>query len=288
MTVLDNQNRQFAQTIHSDFLIHWTGRDIDSNPNPNWNAQTASSKMPPDVVAAYVERLRSILKFGFWMTTGDDSERLKVNGSTFGKPGVARTCFTELKLSEARAHAHKFGQLGIGVKRYYVFDRLGGPMHYIQFDTENLFFPPYSSFGNDNDEVLSFFKHMCSCRPLAYDLFSESEWRIIHSEKIRERVRSRCPDRLCRFVDPKETRDRELLDFYASVKGEKPKYFLPLDGWLAIIIYPSPAVKIRARDDNAITELIRRVKATKAATGCPDYEYDMWPIEVDLAACSHF
>jgi hypothetical protein len=58
----------FDYSIHSDFLIHWTGKDIDEN-------------LIIDV------------------------------------PAVPQTCFTELKLSQSRAHAREYGRLGIGGKR---------------------------------------------------------------------------------------------------------------------------------------------------------------------------
>lgn len=281
----EKMNKQFSETIHSDFLIHWTDCDID---DPAWKAEDASARMPVEVVDSYILRLKNILKFGFWMNKGNGLERIKVNGSEFDKPSVARTCFTELKLSETRKHAEKFGRLGIGLKRYYVFDRLGGPMHYLQFNTENLFLPPYSSLCSADSEMMSFFKHMCSGRPLTYDLFSESEWRIIFSENIKKRIETRCPGRLSRFIDPKETKDKELLEFYNNIDGTKPEYFLPLDAWLAIIIYPAPEVKIKVHNNNEIKDLIKSVKSTETVTGCPDYEYEMWPIEVDLDACSHF
>ena len=183
----------------------------------------------------------------FWMKKTTDSENIRVNGQEFEKPLVARTCFTELKLSEARQHAKKFGRLGIGVKRYYLFNRLGSPMKYVQFNTQNLSFPPYSTYDKDNpqDERFSFYKHMCSGSPLTYDLFSESEWRIIYSENIKEKLKK--PDGLSLFVNPKESSDKELVQFYGSISGEKPEYFLRLNYWLAMIIYPSLDVKNKAR-----------------------------------------
>ncbi|NQU86965.1 MAG: hypothetical protein HQ541_14510 [Mariniphaga sp.] len=280
--------KQITETIHSDFLIHWTGCDIDNDLDKDWNAENASTRMSEAIVDAYIIRLKNILKFGFWMITSDVSEKLEVNDCKFDKPLIARTCFTELKLSDTRKHAQKFGRLGIGLKRFYLFDRLGGPMHYLQFNTENLFFPPYSSICSSDPELFSFFKHMCSNRPLTYDLFSESEWRIIFSENIKKKIHSRSPNRLSRFIDPKETKNQELVNFYNNIRGKKPDYFLPLDAWLAIIIYPSPEVKNKVHDNNEIKDLIKKVKSTKTVTGCPRYEYEMWPIEVDLDACSHF
>ena len=219
-----------------------------------------------------------------------DPESIKVNGRKFKKPLVARTCFTELKLSQVREHAKKFGRLGIGLKRYFLFDRLGGPMKYVQFDTFNLFFPPFSYYDKEDPECekYSFYKHMCSCKPLTYDLFSESEWRIIYSENIKKKLKENASKRLDLFADPKESNNKELMQFYNKIQGEKPEYFLPLDAWLAIIIYPSPDVKNRACNDNEIKNLIKEAKSKNPATGCPRYECEMWPIEIDLDACRNF
>lgn len=281
-------NKPFTETIHSDFLIHWIGKDIDKKLDKDWNPEKPSSRMAEEVVKAYIDRLENTLKFGLWMKESNTSEILKINGNEFDKPKVARTCFTELKLSEVRKHAQKFGRLGIGLKRYYVFDRLGGPMHYLQPDTENLFFPPYLSFSDTDKELISFFKPMCSKRHLTYDLFSESEWRIIYSENIKDKIKDKCPDRLRLFVDPRKTEDKELLDFYNNIEGDEPKYLLPLDALLSIIIYPSPEVKNAARNNSEIQEAIKEVKSKETIKGCPKYEKEMWPIEVDLDACSHF
>ena len=293
----------FDYAIHSDFLIHWTGADDiderDKDNNQNWcKPGKDKSETTEHETESYIKRLRDILKFGFWMNKKTDSETIKVNDQTFEKPLVARTCFTELKLSEARKHAKKFGRLGIGVKRCYLFNRLGGPMKYVQFNTENLFFPPYSICNENNPEFekLSFYKHMCSRKPLTYDLFSESEWRIIYSENIKEKLKNQKLDRLSLFVNPKESNDEELKQFYDSIQGERPEYFLPLDGWFAMIIYPSLDVKNEAqkyiREQNKengkieyklndIQKEITRIKEDKIEDG-------NWPIEVDLDACRNF
>jgi hypothetical protein len=279
--------KQFTETIHSDFLIYWTGKEF----NGDWDPEKSSNKLSSDFVNAYIERLKSILKYGLWMMGSNTQHCIEINGQEISKPSVARTCFTELKLSEVRKHAYKFGRLGIGVKRYFLFDRLGGPMKYVQFKTHNLSFPPYSNrYAKDSVdyELLSFYKHMCSTRPLTYDLFSESEWRIIYSENIKKKLQKYAPKHLELFKDPTELTDSELRRFYDNIQGSKPEYFLPLDAWLSIIIYPSPEVKNEARKNTEISNLIRSVKTNKPATGCPLYEHDMWPIEVDLDACSHF
>lgn len=286
--------RQFTETIHSDFLIHWTGKDIDENLQPDWNAKKSSITNDKKIVDAYLERLKNILKYGLWMTRDDAIERLRVNRQNppFEIPSVPRICFTELKLSEARKHAQKFGRLGIGVKRYFLFDRMGSPMIYIQFETENIFFPPYSDWFNKTKkeyELYLFFKHMCSGRPLTYDLFSESEWRIIFSENIKKILGDNNRNEiLSLFIDPKNTTIQEIKNFYLSLQGKKPEYLIPLDRWLSIIIFPSPQVKIAADKNQEIQQLIEEVKNRPSRTGCPDYEKQMKPIEVDLDACNHF
>lgn len=285
-------DRPFKEVIHSDFLIHWTGKDIDMKYHSDWNPSKASLTNKK-TTEAYLKRLKDILKYGLWMTKDESQEVLRVNGQEFKKPLVARACFTELKLSEARNHAGKFGRLGIGVKRYFLFDRLGSPMVYIQSGTENIFFPPYSNWFNESQkeyELFCFFKHMCSGRPLTYDLFSESEWRIIYSESIKKiLVENTRTDIASLFRDPKDKKDKEIYNFYVSLtESKKPEYLIPLDSWFSIIIYPSPQVKISAYKDAEIRNLIGKVKARKSRTGCPDYERQMMPIELDLDACSHF
>lgn len=281
----------FDYAIHSDFLIHWTGKDIDNEYDKQWyKSDKSKTNKNFDVTGKYIKRLHDILKHGLWMNKKPDPETIKVNDQEFKKPLVARTCFTELKLSEVRKHAKKCGRLGIGLKRYYLFDRLGGPMKYLQFDTLNLFFPPYSVYDkyNPDHEKFSFYKHMCSGKPLTYDLFSESEWRIIYSENIKKKLKRAAPERLSLFVDPKESDCKELKQFYDGIQMEKPEYFLPLDAWLAMIIYPSPEVKIEARQNHEINYWIQVAKSKKPVTGCPRYEHEMWPVEVDLDACRNF
>lgn len=54
--------------VHSDFLIHWTGKDIDQFYQPNWYADH-SSKTNDAAENAYRKRLADILQFGLWMTS---------------------------------------------------------------------------------------------------------------------------------------------------------------------------------------------------------------------------
>jgi hypothetical protein len=263
---------------HSDLLIHWTGKDIDSR--NLFEAQRNSE---------YFERLKVILKYGLWMTSPSKQESIEVNGQKFNKPKIARTCFTELKLSVTEDHAKSYGSLGFGVKRYFLFDRLGLPIHYCQFKTENLFFPPYSNFliTPQGSEMITFFKHMCSGRPLNYDLYNESEWRIIFSGDIRKRlVKNNQRKRADLFVDPKSTSDTDIKSFYARLGKYKPEYLIPLDPWLGIIIYPNLKVKKKAVEDKETRDLLKVISNRPTVTGCS--ERGCMPIELDLGACKQF
>ena len=117
------------QAIHSDFIIHWTGGDIDKKYDKCWHKEESSKTIKEEIMEPYMERLKSILKYGLWMTIDEEEDKsLKELGIC--RPCVARTCFTELKLSETRTHAKRYGRLGIGFKRPFLFERFGRPMNY--------------------------------------------------------------------------------------------------------------------------------------------------------------
>ena len=259
------------KAIHSDFLIHWSGKDIEKSPD-NKDDQ-------------YLERLRSILKYGLWMTEDESPEVLNINDNLFTKPLTPRTCFSELKLSESDEHAKEYGRLGIGVKRYFLFDRLGSPLFYIQEGTKNLFFPPFQSA---NGHVHDFFKHMCIKTPKDYKYYNESEWRIVYSEEIKEELIKNNLNEINNLFDsPFDQEEKERFEFFSGLKPKKaPSYLMPLDPWLAIIIYPNLNVKNKALTDKEIRGLLDVISQRKTRTGCP--ERGCKPIELDLAACRNF
>ena len=265
---------------HSDILIHWTGSDIDE--------RNISDTEKNDL---YFDRVKSTLKFGLWMRKPKAPEKIEVNGAEINKPDIARTCFTELKLSASEDHAKLYGRLGFGVKRYFLFDRLGAPINYCQFGTYNLFFPPFSDAitrDASGAELLSFFKHMCSGRPLRYDLYNESEWRIVFSENIRTKLLSSGRgDRANLFVNPTTTDKADVREFYTRLpQDQRQEYLMPLDPWLAIIIYPNLKVKTCCIECQEIRDMIKDISVRPTVTGCP--ERGCYPMELDVAACKHF
>ena len=104
------------KSVHSDFLIHWTGDDIDKDYDSNW-WQSNKSEPNKAIIEPYLRRLKYILRYGLWMN--QEKGFVEFNGKKIKIPSVARACFTELRLSEARKHAQKFGRLGIGFKRFF-------------------------------------------------------------------------------------------------------------------------------------------------------------------------
>ena len=97
------------------------------------------------------------------MTKNDEDRYVIIEGEKIKRPDVARTCFTELRLSDAQEHAKKFGSLGIGFKRFFLFERLGSPMVYFHPIRRNYFFPPLFQ-GKIDGHLNSYF--MCFLKPM--------------------------------------------------------------------------------------------------------------------------
>ena len=92
------------------------------------------------------------------------------------------------------------------------------------------------------------------------------------------------------FEDPKEY--HEYYNTLDKVKDkDKPKYLIPLDAWLSMIIYPNLDVKNRAQRCKGIRAPIKKIKIDdykEITYPCPKNESENAPIEVDLDACSNF
>ncbi len=258
-----SEDFSYDYAIHSDFLIHWTGgRKGDFDCNVDWQIKRRS-QTNEELTGKYLTRLKSILKYGFWMTE-DEENTLKE---------IPQTCFTELKLSQARNHAKKYGRLGIGVKRLFALDRGGRPLVYFSKGTGGKVFDQlYQTCLTSipNDPALNFFKKMHEGKGFDYRYFFESEWRIIgkHENKY--------------FLDPKKA----FPEYYATLSGreqQKLKFLMPVDKWLGIIIYPSLEVKREAFKDEEIRMLLDQRSNNNASP-----EQGIWPIELDLDACRNF
>ncbi|MGH9819679.1 MAG: abortive infection system antitoxin AbiGi family protein, partial [Pyrinomonadaceae bacterium] len=121
--------------------------------------------------------------------TEEQEIKLSCGGETLLIPATPKVCFTELKLSESRKHARQYGRLGIGVKRPFLFRRSGRPLLYYGFHewTKNDKFLEACAKELQNKDLLNFFKPMNSSETLNYDLYGESEWRIIYFKELLEK-----------------------------------------------------------------------------------------------------
>ena len=108
--------------IHSGFLVHWTGKDIDE----------IQGDAGGDGQQRYLDRLIDDLKHGLYTKrTSEDSIRYwKVKG-------IVRLCFTEIRLSQAERHAKRYGRLGIGFTRDFIMNKGGRPAIYVPYVANN-------------------------------------------------------------------------------------------------------------------------------------------------------
>jgi len=238
----------------------------------------------------YLERLKSILKYGLWLNGSKEDEcefvcrdQEKKRPCLQGKrPLREKVCFTELKLSQARPHAARYGRLGIAFKRPFVIERGGLPaLYYPQWSQEWLksLENPTMDFSGD--------LQACLMKPIGvgvrkdrHKYFDESEWRIL------------CTDWLIKKYAKKPTRYPSFRKSLGTTKG--PHYLLPVQSkWLAMIIYPSIQVLCESQRDREIRRLLKKIKnANKVLpehtlqTG--PYEGYTLPVEMDLDNCRNF
>ena len=278
----------FDYAIHSDILIHWTGKDLDCRLDPHWWENDKSLTCHnPQLDDLYLERLLNILKYGIWLTN-EPSKTYNMNSkNSFTLPSVNRVCFTELKVSQSRVHAKAYGRLGIGVKRPFVFEREGRPVSYFGYPSvlpnDKFLHHCIDSFSDKN--FLQFFKPMNSTNSLNYDFYSESEWRIIESLNLFTEKK---------LLNPRDNNNIEENNFYnnlSQVGMNILKSLLPLDGWLSMIILPSLSIKNKLNDPNHKIGTAIKTEIKKIKTSCccaNNVEGGVMPIEFDLDVCRNF
>ncbi len=212
--------------MRSDFLIHWTGKDIALDPSTLRDTERAD----------YIDRLASILANGFWMTIFD--ERIQGNNGAWIEYETPITCFTEVRLSQTLSHARQYGLMGIGVSRQFVLDRRGGPVHYVR-NHEN------ECVVGNVQEVLkvlkdlgrpklleyfavnsSFIKGMSNANKDDFWYLNEQEWRIVH------------------------TYSQEEARNIVATDDPPPPYRIPVrPGDVRIVVFPDDQTRTKARSD---------------------------------------
>jgi hypothetical protein len=260
------------QNVHSDFLVHWTGRDIDKD-DTRW--EHPRYVMSDAIAQRYADRLASILEYGFWMMR-EPKRRVTVRPhKPIEIPPVVRTSFTALKLSASRQHAHQYGRLGIGVKRPYAVNRKGRTLIYYAYSDQTSDPLVYACLRDLKErELLGYFQPMnrkpqtAKSGKMVFDLYAETEWRIILRPELEQGGWA---------VDPPAS--------WHGRPGPQPEKLLPLDGWLAIIVYPSIEVKRICREPGGpVVRAIERIKSNIDDHG-NRVEPGNWPAELNLDDC---
>lgn len=351
---------EFKRKEHSDIVVHWTGRDIDKDDPEmhkslpvNWRKhclrpyERTSSIRDPKIIKRYLDRLRDILKFGLWMKADYSAGGVaKIpscsvdDGRVCDTPNIARVCFSELKLSQSRQHAHEYGRLGLGFKRMFLFNRGGHPLFYVApqrpHDSREVKPNWFSTLIDDKSGNVgtmvqqSFFKYMSETEDLNYKYYSESEWRIvfpffgsgndglIKDEKIfnivskylvnanpkignidAEFEKYSNMENLFKIGKEKILFRRDDWVAYIEQSHKKGlKFLVPVDYWLAMIIYPCQTVKIAAENDGEIRNLLVATRSKRynsdqlesIAKGEENGEGEKYnlPTEIDLDTIGNF
>ena len=176
-------------SIHSKFLIHWTGKDFHVPP---------TSPITSDIRKQYVERLIDDCYSGMYMNIGQ--EVIYGVGGTSITDSISRICFSEVRLSQVEYHAKHYGMLGIGFQRDFVIQRQGNPVFYVQNSDEGLVIEnldhvtKYLQANAKNIKlygefavVCGFLKAMSERNKSDYTFYEEMEWRIVHTNRLQEK-----------------------------------------------------------------------------------------------------
>lgn len=172
-------------------LTHWTGKDI---------VLKKPTALDDSERGRYLDRLLSVLEGGFWMTK--PKERVtgwsKIAHGSMLDYQTPMTCFTELRLSAARAHALKYGSLGFVVDREWILARWGAPVFYVRSHPEEAIVGNMKQLTswfearkdaesqllyNNLLVVVAFLKSMSNPETDDFAYIDENEWRIVFMEE---------------------------------------------------------------------------------------------------------
>jgi hypothetical protein len=162
--------------IHSKILIHWTGgKDIEK-------------AKPPDKPKLYVERLEDYIQHGLYAKRSSESSLRKMKVKN-----LIRLCFTEIRLSQSKTHAKRYGKLGVGFSRDFILKKGGRPVIYVPYQPikgycilEESIKSLYKKNKN-NPELKRYAKYILAHvkrmdNGNTEDYFEEMEWRLVWDE----------------------------------------------------------------------------------------------------------
>jgi hypothetical protein len=164
--------------VHSKFLVHWTGKDIENR------SETERSKL-------YVERLKDDLEKGLYtQRTSEDSIR------EWKIKDLVRICFTEIRLSQAEKHAKRYGKMGIAFTRDFIMNKGGRPVIYIPYEAKvdgrlledsirNVYVrskdnAEIAEINRSSKWIMAHVKRMSNGKD--EDYYEEMEWRLVYDE----------------------------------------------------------------------------------------------------------
>lgn len=124
------------------------------------------------------------MKVGTEVITGSNSKAVSA--------AIARVCFSEIRLSQAKSHATNYGKLGIGVHRDFILERMGCPVFYVQNGSNGIIIEHFDILhgflsNNHHSEMLSrlqvimgYLKNMSNPGDNNLIYYEEMEWRVVH------------------------------------------------------------------------------------------------------------
>jgi len=180
-------------TIKSRFLIHWTGKDIQSD-KPNYRTLAKEDR------DRYTERLINTCNTGLWMMPNAEH----ISGlHDMGFHSFSHiTCLTENRSDYYLQHAEKYGLLGLGFTREWVLEMHGMPAIYLKNSKSDLQTQLLTSVllalqqykddkGNINEKyyrehslILDFAKPMSNTDTNDFAYIEEAEWRIAWNSAV--------------------------------------------------------------------------------------------------------
>lgn len=126
------------------------------------------------------------------------TEKISGVDDTWIQAEISRICFSEIRLSQARVHATRYGDLGIGFSREFVLEREGNPVFYVQngakghviqnLDRLRGFVENSRQKKKELEVILGYLKNMSEKNDSDLKYYDEMEWRIVHLEnRMKER-----------------------------------------------------------------------------------------------------
>jgi hypothetical protein len=162
---------------HSELLVHWTSRDL-----------AKQSPEKAETQDAYVRLLRSIYSKGLRFSRPKDPDIVVGFNCHTMIPTLPILCFTELRFSQAQAHAHLYGGLGIGFRREFLMTCGANPVFYMQSKNQGIVNTNLAGLAQLEEEerkrrglevFLSYVKPMGEPCNNRYQYYEESEWRMV-------------------------------------------------------------------------------------------------------------